>query len=626
MNFKYSLILLMIICSGFVFSQLNPKTNWGSVSEEEINFKEVPYEKEADAVILYESGELLVASRNWGNKIYKRIKILSEKGKDIANYDLFYFTLMDIESVLNLRAQTINFENGKKVITAVKTKEIYDLPYSGYYRTKRFAFPNVKIGSIIELEYNLVNTFHYYMEGWEFQHEIPTLYSSFSVNVLAPVDYIPILHGQRIVEEAKESINRKEHKNSWTLKNLPSLDQPKFLYNPRDYEERIDFQLRGYHHKNGSYVNEVVKWTDINRIFKADFQKIYDEKVSETLSKRILNDSNPSIQLNYVLEYFHKNFKWNGNTTVIPRNSLSEIDQSKKGSSSELNLLLHYVLMEKGIKSNLVLISNRANRKVQTEYPYLNQFRSIINLISLKDGNNILVDASQMPDFGFQFMPIRNFNHIGLIVNTEKEEFISMAPPLSEQHITETYFFDEEKINVKQIEKKSGYFNDEEISAEYKTQTALDASLSEISKSPYVNLENNYFSSKTQFQSEDTQSSFYSFRNPLEPVLKKFIFNESQRNKSIEFDFPVYYKLLISSKIPDGYSVQIPADFNSQRKMGAQNLLYYQNAEIQNGNLVISIEFLIQKIIFSEKEYAEIKSFFDQVNLEATKTILMKKN
>ena len=116
MNSKYYFILFTIICSGFVFSQLNPKTNWGSVSEEEINFKEVPYEKEADAVILYESGEILVANRNWGNKIYKRIKILSEKGKDIANYDLVYFSLMGIESVLNLRAQTINFENGKKLL------------------------------------------------------------------------------------------------------------------------------------------------------------------------------------------------------------------------------------------------------------------------------------------------------------------------------------------------------------------------------------------------------------------------------------------------------------------------------------------------------------------------------
>src|SRR5690606_11650818 len=220
------------------------------------DYKEVPYEKSADAVILYESGNLLVAYENWGNKIYKRIKILSEKGKELANYDLIYFTLYGYESISNLRAQTINFENGKKIITPVKFKEIYDLPYSGYYRTRRFAFPNVKVGSIIELEYDLVNSFHYYMEGWVFQHKIPTLYSSFSVDVQIPADYVPILSGERIIAKARETKNKKEHKTTWTLTDLPSLENTTFLYNPRDFEERIDFQLKGYYHKKGHYVNE----------------------------------------------------------------------------------------------------------------------------------------------------------------------------------------------------------------------------------------------------------------------------------------------------------------------------------------------------------------------------------
>ncbi|MBA5628510.1 DUF3857 domain-containing protein [Moheibacter lacus] len=567
------LLLTLFIFPIFIQSQINPKTKWGDVSDAEINLKEVPFEKNADAVVLYESGDLTVAYQNWGNKIYKRIKILTEKGKEMADYDLIYFSLNDFESILSLNAQTINFENGKKEITPVKNKDIYDLPYSGYYRTKRFAFPNVKVGSIIELEYNLVNRFHSYMEGWVFQHEIPTLYSSLSVDVQAPVDYIPILHGERIIAESKEEKKRKNHKNHWTLTDLPSIDQPEFLYNPRDFEERIDFQLRGYHHKNGSYVNEVIHWTDINRIFKKDFVNYYDEKTTQNIGRRILNKSDEKEQIQAALEYFKTNYHWDNFTNVIPRKSLLEVDQSKKGSTSEINLLLHYVLLEKGIRSQLVLISKRKNKKLQTAYPYFNQFSSIINLITLDDGNTFLIDASQLADYGFQFMPLYNYNHIGLVVNSDKADFISVTPPLSEFHLTESYHFTEHKINSQKIEKKSGYFLDETISTNYPTQKALDIHFSETSQSPDLKLENNFISSKKQFQSENQNPNFFTFQNPLVPSLKPFNFTDAHRDKPIEFDFPMYQKIIISSKIPKGFQVVLPKDFNAHYQLGENDLM-----------------------------------------------------
>src|SRR5690606_1134687 len=111
MNLKPIFLLLTLVILNQVQAQLNPKTKWGNVSQAEIDYKEVSFEKDAPAVILFEEGSTSVLSGLY-TKIYKRIKILNEKGIDAANQELMYFSFQATESINNLKGQTINIEDG----------------------------------------------------------------------------------------------------------------------------------------------------------------------------------------------------------------------------------------------------------------------------------------------------------------------------------------------------------------------------------------------------------------------------------------------------------------------------------------------------------------------------------
>lgn len=620
MKIFFPFILLSV--SLLIDAQINPKTKWGNVSQAEIDYKVVPFEKDASAVILHESGEMLITYTEWGNKIHQRIKILSEKGKEEANFKIIYFTYRNRENIVDFKAHTINFENGKKEISPVKMKDIYDIPYYGYYYARTFAFPNVKVGSIIELEYTLLNDNHNYLENWEFQHHLPTLYSSLKIDVQVPIDYVPICTGNKLLEFIKKNKNKKEYKTQWFLTDIPSFEKQDFIYNLSDYGEKIDFQLKGYHHKTKGYVTEVVKWTDINKMTLENNYTKNNETLIKNIASRISNENEEIAQTKKVIEYISKNYKWNEDTQTWMMQSLDEVESTRKGNSSELNFLLHNVLKRKGINSQLVQVSIRNHRKLQTAYPYLNQFSTLINLITFKDGTSILIDAIHLPQIDYEFMPLRNYNQFGLILDGKNEKFISLNPPVSEFYSNQNYSFKNGIVSLTRIDKSNGYFNDENQTFPDISNT-IEASFVEKNRTAPKIIDQKYRGVKIVSVS-DSEQSFYTIQNPLLQKLNQFRFPEINRQRQLEFDFPFYYKITSTIKIPEGYKVEIPHNFNSKHEVGNNELIFYQNAEIKDDNLLYSIEFLMSKSIFTN-QYTDIKLFFEKSNLDASKTILVKK-
>lgn len=99
-----TLTFLLIYTS--LFSQINPDTKWGKLSQVEIDYKEVTFEIDAPAVILFEEGRTSLTPNNVETNIYRRIKILKEKGIEAANQELLYYAYKSTEDINGLRAQT----------------------------------------------------------------------------------------------------------------------------------------------------------------------------------------------------------------------------------------------------------------------------------------------------------------------------------------------------------------------------------------------------------------------------------------------------------------------------------------------------------------------------------------
>ena len=628
---RSNLTLFFLILFAFHYGQINPKTKWGDVSTAEIDFKQVSFEKDASAVILYESGKASISGA-FQIHVYKRIKILDERGMEYANQEISYYTYKGMENITGLKAQTINIENSQPVISQVDKKSIFNVKKNEYYNTLRFTFPNVKVGSILEFEYTLTDNNLGFLDAWRFQHEIPTLYSKFEIKNEMQLDYTSIMIGEKIVQFAQ---NKKEI-SDWSLTQIPSFNSLKFLYNPEDLAERIAFQLRGYMKSDGfdnsssSYQDVLTNWKELSKELENDYAGYKNLSFTKDIAASIPDGKTEKESLQNVYNYFKQNYSWNNFYGISPRQSNRDVEKNRTGNSTELNLMLNSLLINKGFKTDLILISSRENGKLITSYPYLGQFNYLINLISLNDGSSYVIDASNL-DYDLGFAPLRDYNHFGLILDSKSERFITIQPRVSEYHSLQNYVFKDGKFMINRSDKRNGYFKEKlpnlpQGVEKYNPQShALDLFTTEKKRDFKESDEENFEFERIISETVAIgNSGFVGIENPLKTVVSYFTLNESTRERALEFNFPFFHKTDVVVDIPPGYKIEIPEGFNVHRKLNTNELVYFQQAEIKDGKLIFHIEFYVGKTVF-DKNYSEIKSFFDKANLDVAKAILMKK-
>lgn len=620
-------LFLAIISS----AQINPKTKWGDVSQAEIDFKTVSFEPEAGAVILFEEGKTMIGGVI-ETKIYKRIKILNERGIEAANQELVFYSENKKEAIQNIKAQTLNIENGQIKSYPVDKNSIFDVNINEAYSSKKFTFPNVKVGSILEFEYDFYDNDVYLIDIWRFQHEIPTLFSQYSLTNDTYREYTLLMVGEKTVKYSKN--NNPKEISKWSLLNLPSYTSIPYLYNPADMAEGIVLQLKGYYTDSKTAFNEIVfkeaisSWGALVKELKNNYNGFTNASLGKEIATTIANGKNEVETLKNVHDYFSQNYRWNNFYAVFPRKTNREVQNGKTGNAADLNLLLNSILNGKGFKAELVAISTRDHGKLIINYPYLGQFNSIVNMVSLKDGSTVFMDAANL-NTGLGFMPLYDYNHYGLILDGNGESFANVAQQVSEFNSNQIYSFKENKFLMSRSDKFNGFFLEQSKielpkgQAEYSAVgNALDLLMNEIKKD--TKSEGDTQMERRLYESNPIGSGFITINNPLKDVVSYFKLPEETRERPLEFNFPFYYKTDVVIPVPDGYSAQIPTDFGARVEISSGELKYFQSAELKDDKVILHVEFLLTKAAFSYK-YKEIKAFFEKANQAVNKSILLKK-
>jgi Domain of Unknown Function with PDB structure (DUF3857) len=175
---KLSVLIALIGFSLYVCAQKGKKSDipdFGKVEIADLEMKECDFDKKAEAVVLFETGELdfLYGS---GAELKKRvrIKILTKEGAEQANIHLRYVSYKNDEDISGLEARAYNLdEAGNIKVTEVEKKLIYDKKINKRSSEKVFTFPEVKPGTIIEYKYKHNNIG---LIDWYFQRSQPVYY------------------------------------------------------------------------------------------------------------------------------------------------------------------------------------------------------------------------------------------------------------------------------------------------------------------------------------------------------------------------------------------------------------------------------------------------------------------
>jgi hypothetical protein len=154
-----------------------------------------------------------------------RLKILKKSG---LKYATFTFQSMSKSSI---KGKTFNLVDGKPVADKLSAKSIYSEEiFNGHYVTK-VTMPNVKKGSVIDLEL----TSDGIPGKWYFQQEIPMLYSELNMTPSSYVVYRKNYFGYIPFSYAKNS--------RWVTQNVPAFQPEPFMGAKENYIAHFEFDV-----------------------------------------------------------------------------------------------------------------------------------------------------------------------------------------------------------------------------------------------------------------------------------------------------------------------------------------------------------------------------------------------
>lgn len=636
----FTFVLVFIAVT--VFSQ---KVKMGEFSEQDKILTEVSFEKDADAVILWEQGQSRFYSGLLETSYFFRVKILKESGKSRGVVKIpFYVGEERTENINGVNATITNFINGKPTTIIVEKDNIFEVDFSDGWKEMRITFPNVQVGSILEYSYKKSDKNLGILDGWDFQSEIPTLGSSYEITMVPYYDYKLLGQGFKYFNEAEVSSNNGVYK--WTMRNLHSLRAEPFMNNFTDYRERLEFQLSRYQKVSSGAYNNGVEWVDVlstwqevgNRVLE-DFQEMGFFR-SNPIEKEILN-----IDLNGATEkerakkayyFFQQNFLLTDFKGFWPNQNISQLLKSKKGSPEELNLALMRVLNSIGIQCSPVLIGSKGNgRSELVPFPYLNQFNEIILLARL-DGESVYLDLSD-PIAPFGYIDPEKHVKGGLMLVKDKSELIQIKIRHNSNTIlmTDVSLKDDGRLQIDNMLRT--YFYEglklARISKSFKDKNEpMEKLFAEDENYVYSNVEvldelkeKNYVSTKFNVTSKDRVDDGFLEVSPFSfSSFSENPFTQEYRVFPVDFGFSFTETYNAKIKIPTGYDLD---DFPMEEKFtisSGQIDFSYSPSKIEGVvNIIARIE--VKDPMIDPKYYPELKFFMESVASKLNAPVIFRK-
>ncbi|MDG1276230.1 MAG: DUF3857 domain-containing protein [Algoriphagus sp.] len=635
MNKRIILCFLSVISFG-VLAQ-TPK--FGKANSNEINLTSVSFEPDADAVFLLKNGE----SRFFGNVFetahFGRMKILAEEGKSYADLRIRYYSgEKRIEEISGIKAQTINYVDGKAEVTEVPKESIFDVSLDNGYREVRITFPKVQVGSILEYTYKETDKSITFIDGWTFQNNIPTLYSHYQITMTAGLQYRMLSQGENLLNKGEKTESNGTY--SWTLRNLYAFQEEPYMKNYRDYFDRVEFQLSKY--AQGS------EWEDVLSTWPALGDELigyYREKGyyrSNPLEKELLaielTGNNQTEIAQKVYYYLRDNFVIDGDDWIYPEQVLNQLLKSKKGTPAELMLTYMGILNSAGIECDPVLIGSKGyGRTDLVDFPFLNQFDEILLLAKL-DGKFQYLDLSdRLAPFGYVDLE----KHVKEGLHLQKET--SKIVPVMINHNSNTIYFaqteynPEKGLSIKNSIRENFYMGLQTAhhierlqSRNESLELFFDKDESDEMIIQNVTVENNLREKNFVTVSFETvlpnsENLDLIIFNPLRfSTFAKNPFTASYRVFPVDFQFAFNETYNTNVIIPEGYEVEDYPLAEQISIKGGYVTFTYAPTKV-DGMLKITARLEVKKPLIPVASYGDLKFFMESVASKLTAPVVLKK-
>ncbi len=418
----------LILFSCFASAQDFP--TYGIVSNEELAMKECAFDKEAPAVVLLDE-----AVSNYDDEYHLitwqhvRIKILKEKGFDYANIEIPFYRKDNLEIVDRIEAVVINSTDaGGTEITAVEKKSIYKKNENEFWGSMVFAFPKIKVGSIIEYKFRKYSEHYGFLDDWKFHNYLPVVKSAFSLYIPPRFEFtykVEKLQEFPIIIKRDEGIA----KVYFEMNNLPGLDNEPYMDARKDYIQQVTFQLSGVNSSITGFQKKNSTWAEVIEGFRSssDFGSQLRKNLSGVSdfmdeTKKLPTDEE---KMKAVYNYVRTAMNWNGFNSKYAVDGIKDAWNKKTGTNGEINLILINLLKDAGLDAYPLLVSERWHGKVKNDYPFIDQFNTVYAYVLIGD-KKFYLDASDKFTPA-SIIPKDILNTTALVVNRKNGGLITVT-------------------------------------------------------------------------------------------------------------------------------------------------------------------------------------------------------
>lgn len=403
---KSKLLLLVTLAVTLTASAQKETPAFGKVDKADLEMKDCDFDKNAEAVVLFDVGEVYCKMNTDGNPAnflrteftkHVRIKILNNKGLDHANIKIRYLSEKNVEDIRNLSAETINLDDaGNITYTKVEKDAIFHKTINKRYSEVIFTFPNVKAGSIIEYKYKDDAQEFHAVKNWYFQKSIPVKYSKYILDF--PVELIVEASpkgGLPINMTPQEKGNRSI--KTFTMNNVPALRDEPFISCDEDYLQQVSPMLVAIDFPGSPRQSTVSTWPRIvkNLMEDEDFGTQLKKNIPRTsdLDAALATVKDTYQKMVIIHDYVRKNMQWNDTYGIWALDGVKAAWKDKKGTAGEINLILVNLLKDADIAAHPVLVSTRDNGRVNTRVADYDQFDKVMAYVTIGD-NVYVLDAT----------------------------------------------------------------------------------------------------------------------------------------------------------------------------------------------------------------------------------------
>jgi Domain of Unknown Function with PDB structure (DUF3857) len=650
----------------FAIQLYSQKTELGSVTKDELLQKRHPNDTSAVAAILFKkakttfkySGEEGFSSNT---EFSIKIKIYKKEGLKWANFEIpFYvgFEELQDDMVEVLKAFTYNLEDGKIEKTKVTGEGKYVEKVNEIWKTKVITFPNVKVGSIIELKYVLKSQYLPVLPEFQFQYNIPLDYMEYTteipeffiyktmvtgklkVDVKEKIEFTSMTFDEK-VEMAKVSrtMSYRQIVTQYSLRNCKALVEEDFVSNMDNYYGKLEQELQTIRMPEEEPKQLATDWESVTKsIYK-------EEKFGKQLAKNeylaydagiILNNTESATEkIEKVFGFVKNKMTWDGKYGYLAKKGVEAAYKEGTGNSAEINMILITMLRMVGLYANPVLMSTRDNGLVL--FPNRTKFNYLIAAVTIDD-KTILLDASNK-NSTTRLLPIRDLNWYGRIINSDgTSSEISLMPDFMSEKATIVLatILPDGKVEGKM---KQQHFNYKAIEFKEKYGKMAENSYLEVLESKTNNSQIEQYSVTNVNEIDKPIIESYSFSNSnlVEIIGNKMYFSpllffastenpfkQENREYEVDFVFPFLNEYKINISFPDDYVVEsMPKEATLEMKDGLVSLNYsIVNSE---NRIQFLLKLNVNSAIISPEYYGELKSLFNEIVKKENEKIVLKK-